>query len=358
VVEQEGHSANVSSGGIVNNLGRIPNAFENAAPDENGFISIFSIGFQNYPALGGVIYNTAAFKSGTNVPVVSVKCAGVGDLGDDNNMDDGCGCQKSARDACTKDGVLYTRASPDAELCLLPLDQRGEWKDCSNQCNRCDFSCGPLVDGVATDGLCAVKADIEGSFDVARLMVPTIANCRTSCSAGGEKPSSCYNEVLFNSSAWAPPVGDAPVNTGYSNPEYFPATVWAFSYTKSYTPDGPWKPMDWTTVTDKSCSEFAPGCIWQGYTTRAWYNFNIMYPDQKTPLLELDVLASATTPPFSVVCSSIADTSAACKDALKLANIDLDNAEQIYCGPELGAGGIQINPVDSKGLRATCPSDG
>ena len=322
-----------------------------------------------------MIYNTTAFISGTNVPVVSVKCGGVGDIGDDNNTGDGCGCPFPAIASCTVGGVLYTPTPANEELCLATNQaDRGEWRTCSNNCNRCDFSCGPLEEGADVDaGTCAIKPDIKGTFDVYRLMKPTIDKCQTYCRAGGS--GGCYNEVLLNSANWAPPVNipamSAPcinykhatdercaANTGFSNPDLFPATIWAFSYTKSYTPEGSWKPLDWTEATGDSCTTNAAGCNWQGYTTRAWYNFNVMYPDQKTPLLELDVLASATTPPFTVVCSAITDTSAACKDALKLANIDLDKPEPIYCGPGLGAGRIQINPFDSKGLRATCPSDG
>ena len=137
---------------------------------------------------------------------------------------------------------------------------------------------------------------------------------------------SCYNEILINATKWQTSVPSA-------NPAYFPGIVWAFVYVKG---GGDLK---------------TPPGVWKAFTTQAWHNFNSIYSNDTSlpPLLEIDVLADKTTPPFSVVCQSKNDASEACKAALLHAGISGSN--ELYC-PNKMEGKITGNKSD--GFWAEC----
>ena len=336
--ESEGHSANTASGGVVNNQMRVANLKGVPQQGPNGMISIFLLDYSHLPELGGVIYNTQAKSGSTQDPLITVQCSYVTDGADDNRANDGCGCYdtQAVRTACHGVEGAPSSFDPATDTCGV-----GEWAACGNPnnpaCTNCDNVCVPYTPGVTYGPQCAIKGP-----GILGLMPRTLERCSTFCAAGTS--TGCYNEPLYDSRQWRT-ASDA------GSPDFFPQAIWAFSYVKAYQTDR--QPQSWENGCDPSQGT---GCIWQGFTTRAWQNFNAMYPDANVPLLELDVLAAVTEPAFSVVCDGLDDTRQACTDALTLAAVDPTATDKVYCFSDTDMTGSAV-PLDG-GVKATCTCNG
>jgi hypothetical protein len=300
---EQGHPSTHSSAGIVNNQVRASNI--DSLPEDqqgtDGIISVFEEGHTQLPQLGGVIYNTQV-QGKDGKPLVSLICGYGGDAADDQNLPCGCPDTDAFKKACT--GFI-----PGQDICPWPTYKPPaaadmDWLNCANQCHNCDGSCTEQEgENKDSGGTCAF---MPGDNMIKYVMDSSIYQCSKS-----QKGQPCYNEILVKSDEWITPDSEYD----YNNPKYFPDIIWAFSYVKQYP--------------GQSQPDSTPPGVWQEFTTKAWHNFNLMYPKNKVPLLELDVTADKSTDPFSIVCKADAldhetTTTDKCSRALAMAGITGD----------------------------------
>ncbi len=308
--EEQGHTDADASAGIVNNLGRTSNLPNQVQTGPDGVISVYTQDFGLLPELGGVIYNTTLLTTG-GAGLVDLICSYDADAGDDSRGELGCGCPETQ--SYETDCAAYI-ADPSEANCT---------QQCQNQCTNCNNVC--KLDG-SNAGQCAYPA---GEASIPWLMQATVTNCATMKALPGG--IDCYNEILVDVRAWTTKDGSSPPKYT-ALPAYFPQVIWAFSYVKNYGQGGDPVPLAPVPLTEADPS------VWQAFTTRAWYNFNKLYPTAAVPLVELDVIASATpaagvSSPFSLVCASMDDTSAACLSALKVAGLNIAELPELVCDP-------------------------